>query len=156
LISGIVLKVNGSYKVIHHPNGPDTPETVEIDFTPPFRKIPMIKGLEEKLSLSLPKDLTTLEANEFLNKLCLKHNVECTNPRTTTRLLDKLVGHFLEVDCLNPCFIIDHPQIMSPLAKYHRTESGLSERFELFVNYHEICKLTLNLTLFKRQCLYGT
>jgi len=43
------------------------------------------------------------------------------------------------VDCLNPCFIIDHPQIMSPLAKYHRTEPGLSERFELFVNYHEIC-----------------
>ncbi len=28
---------------------------------------------------------------------------------------------------------------MSPLAKYHRAEAGLSERFELFVNYHEIC-----------------
>lgn len=147
--------MNGSYKVIHHPNGPDTPETVEIDFTPPFRKIPMIKGLEEKLSLSLPKDLTTPEANEFLHKLCLKHNVECTNPRTTTRLLDKLVGHFLEVDCLNPCFIIDHPQIMSPLAKYHRTEAGLSERFELFVNYHEICKHKLAFLNF-RQRLHRT
>ena len=28
---------------------------------------------------------------------------------------------------------------MSPLAKYHRSEPGLSERFELFVNFHEIC-----------------
>lgn len=27
---------------------------------------------------------------------------------------------------------------MSPLAKWHRTEKGLSERFELFCNYHEI------------------
>jgi len=27
---------------------------------------------------------------------------------------------------------------MSPLAKYHRDNSQLSERFELFVNYHEL------------------
>lgn len=27
---------------------------------------------------------------------------------------------------------------MSPLAKWHRSEPGLSERFELFINYHEI------------------
>jgi len=27
---------------------------------------------------------------------------------------------------------------MSPLAKWHRSEPGLSERFELFCNYHEI------------------
>jgi lysyl-tRNA synthetase, class II len=27
---------------------------------------------------------------------------------------------------------------MSPLAKWHRSEAGLSERFELFINYHEI------------------
>lgn len=50
-----------------------------------------------------------------------------------------MVGHFIEPECLNPTFIIDHPQIMSPLAKYHRNEPGLTERFELFVNYHEIC-----------------
>ena len=53
------MKVNGSYKVIHHPNGPDTLETVEIDFTPPFKRISMIKGLEDKLGLKLPKDLST-------------------------------------------------------------------------------------------------
>lgn len=27
---------------------------------------------------------------------------------------------------------------MSPLAKYHRNDSRLSERFELFINYHEL------------------
>jgi lysyl-tRNA synthetase class 2 len=34
---------------------------------------------------------------------------------------------------------MDHPQIMSPLAKYHRNYSYLTERFELFVNCKEVC-----------------
>lgn len=34
---------------------------------------------------------------------------------------------------------MDHPKIMSPLAKDHRDRPGLTERFELFVNYHEVC-----------------
>jgi len=53
-------------------------------------------------------------------------------------LIDKLVGEFLESQCISPCFITDTPQIMSPLAKWHRSEKGLSERFEMFVNKHEL------------------
>lgn len=49
MISSVVKKVNGSYIVKHHPDGPDTERVVEIDFTPPFRRVHMIKGLEEKL-----------------------------------------------------------------------------------------------------------
>ncbi|PPR86325.1 hypothetical protein GOBAR_AA34366 [Gossypium barbadense] len=50
-----------------------------------------------------------------------------------------LVGHFLEETCVNPTFIINHPEIMSPLAKWHRSKPGLTERFELFINKHELC-----------------
>jgi lysyl-tRNA synthetase class 2 len=53
-------------------------------------------------------------------------------------MIDKLVGDFIEVNCQNPTYIIDHPVIMSPLAKWHRTIPGLTERFELFANFHEI------------------
>lgn len=60
--------------------------------------------------------------------------MECAPPQTTARLLDKLVGEFLESACTNPTFICDHPQIMSPLAKWHRKLPGMTERFELFVN----------------------
>jgi lysyl-tRNA synthetase, class II len=42
-------------------------------------------------------------------------------------------------DCINPTFICEHPQLMSPLAKYHRNEKGLTERFELFVMKKEVC-----------------
>jgi lysyl-tRNA synthetase, class II len=59
--------------------------------------------------------------------------------QTTARLLDKLVGEYLESQLLNPGFICDHPQIMSPLAKWHRKMEGMTERFELFVNYREVC-----------------
>ena len=49
---------------------------------------------------------------------CEEHDVECAPPQTVARLLDNLTGEFLESQCTNPTFIIDHPQIMSPLAKW--------------------------------------
>jgi lysyl-tRNA synthetase class 2 len=54
-------------------------------------------------------------------------------------MIDKLVGEFIEEVCVNPTFIMGHPQMMSPLAKYHRTIPGLCERFEAFVCKKEIC-----------------
>ncbi|MED6211527.1 hypothetical protein PIB30_074588 [Stylosanthes scabra] len=39
-----------------------------------------------------------------------------------------LVDHFLEETCVNPTFIIDHPEIMSPLAKWQGSKPGLIER----------------------------
>lgn len=140
LVSGMVKSIRGSYKITYHPDGPDGPEQ-ELDFTPPFKKVSMIKTLEEKLGVQFPSADTfnTPETNQFLSQLCVKHQVECPAPRTTARLLDKLVGEFIEEFCVNPTFIIEHPQIMSPLAKYHRSIPGLTERFELFVAKKEIC-----------------
>jgi lysyl-tRNA synthetase class 2 len=77
----------------------------------------MIGGLEEALNVKIPTDLSTEEARKFLDDLCVKHKVDCSAPRTTSRLLDKLVGEFIESQCINPTFIINHPEIMSPLAK---------------------------------------
>ena len=57
----------------------------------------------------------------------------------------QLVGHFLEETCVNPTFITNHPEIMSPLAKWHRSKQSLTERFELFVNKHEVPMLLQDL-----------
>jgi len=139
MISNMVKDITGSYVVKHHPKGLGSDEVVDIDFTPPWKRVPMLATLEQKVGETLPKDLTTPEANEFFRLLAKKHKVECSPPHTTARLIDKLVGAFIEVDCLNPTFLTEHPVLMSPLAKYHRELPGLTERFELFVNYHEIC-----------------
>ena len=98
-----------------------------IDFSPPFRKIDIMTELTEQTGIVFPTDLTTDEARQFLDDLCHKNNIECGNPRTTCRLLDKLIGHYIEPQCSNPTFLMNHPLIMSPLAKVHRSNPQLSE-----------------------------
>ena len=138
LMSGLVKEITGSYKIKYHLNGPEA-EPVEIDFTPPWRRIPMMSTLEEKLKVTFPTDLAAESTTVFLKELCAKLNVECSPPQTTYRLLDKLVGEFIEPECISPAFIMDHPQIMSPLAKWHRDAPHLTERFELFCAGRELC-----------------
>ncbi|XP_060552073.1 lysine--tRNA ligase-like isoform X2 [Ruditapes philippinarum] len=140
MVAGMVKEIHGSHKVQYHPEGPDGP-VWDIDFTPPFRRVSMIDELEKKLGVKFPDpaNLNHSEVQKFLDDQCVKHNVDCTAPRTSARLLDKLVGDFIEETCVSPTFIIDHPQVMSPLAKWHRAKSGLTERFELFVCKKEIC-----------------
>ncbi|PIA47702.1 hypothetical protein AQUCO_01400358v1 [Aquilegia coerulea] len=104
-----------------------------------YRRIEMIEELERMADLNIPKDLSSEETRNYLLDACTRFDVKCPLPQTTTRLLDKLVGHFLEETCVNPTFIINHPEIMSPLAKWHRSKPGLTERFELFINKHEVC-----------------
>ena len=138
--SGLVKEITGGTTIVYHPKGPEG-EAQVMDFSTPFKRISMIAGLEEALSVKFPPadQLHTEETNKFLSDLCLKHNVDCPAPRTTARLLDKLVGEFIEVRCINPTFITDHPKIMSPLAKDHRQLPGLTERFELFLGTKELC-----------------
>ena len=112
MLSQMVFQIHGSYIIKYHPNGPeDKDNIIDIDFTPPFRRIPMMKGLEDILGVELPKGdaLATEEARAFFDKLCKDKGVDCANPRSTSRLIDKLVGHFIEVNCKNPTFLIDHP-----------------------------------------------
>lgn len=100
LLSEMVKAITGSMKIKYHPQDePENPDKVyEIDFTPPYRKIPMMKGLEEALGIKMPSntELHTEESRVFFDKLCKEKNVDCSNPRSTARLIDKLVGEFLE------------------------------------------------------------
>ncbi|KAM7283204.1 lysine--tRNA ligase isoform X1 [Ixodes scapularis] len=154
MLSGMVKSLTGSYKVTYHPDGPDG-EAVEIDFTPPFRRVRMLPDLEKALGTPLPspENLSSPESTSLLSELCVKHQVECTPPRTPARLLDKLVGHFLEEQFVNPTFLCDHPEVMSPLSKWHRSVKGLTERFELFIARKEVVNAytELNDPLVQRQ-----
>lgn len=135
LFSNLAHKIHGTHKITCKLF--DSEDVVDVDFTPPFRRIDFIKEIENQSGAKLPEDLSTTNANEFVDKLCTKFNIDCSFPRTTARLLDKLAGHFIEPQCTNPTFLINHPLIMSPLAKWHRNNSNLTERFELFIMGYE-------------------
>ena len=95
LISGLVKHLFGSYKIKYHPEGLDNPDLVwEIDFTPPFQRFSMIRDLEKECGVKLPSPLTyhTEESRKFFDDLCVKFGADCSPPRTTTRLLDKVTN----------------------------------------------------------------
>ena len=111
-------------------------------------------SIMEKASNSIGTEIDFNTSDEFVTKLNSKIDAICKylsenlsggksvvrkSPYMTShKVIDKLVGEYLESQCCNPTFITDTPSLMSPLAKWHRSEEGLSERFELFCNYHEI------------------
>lgn len=135
MLRRIVSKVNGSLEVtITTEKGPLT-----IDFSKPFQRIDMIAELEKQLGEKLPPLEDTEEVRQHLIKIAEAKNVDCPEPKTVARLLDKLVGAFVEPMCVQPTFLMNHPQVMSPLAKWHRNLPGQVERFELFINCMEYC-----------------
>merc|ERR1719149_423215 len=140
LVSGMVLALTGSYIVQYHIDADDKGlgEPKTIDFTPPFKRVRMVPDLERILNVKLPEDLSTDEANLWLQNMCKEKGVECAPPLTTARLVDKLVGDFLEPTFDSPTFLCDHPMVMSPLAKWNRNNAQFSERFELFVDGKEL------------------
>ena len=150
MISGMVLEITGGYVIPYAAD--EGGEPVMIDFSPPWRRISMIEGLEEATGVKFPH-MEDPGMAAFLEGICKKNNVICGAPRTVARLVDKLVGHFLEEDCMNPTFITDHPEMMSPLAKAHRSKPGMTERFELFVCKREVCNsyTELNSPMVQRQ-----
>ncbi|QSZ36167.1 hypothetical protein DSL72_007292 [Monilinia vaccinii-corymbosi] len=137
LVSGLVKRITGGTTTkFHTQHG----EEYEINWAAPWRRVEMIPALEEATGEKFPPSdqLHTDETNEFLKKVLKKMNVECSPPLTNARMLDTLTGEFIEETCINPTFITEHPQMMSPLAKSHRSKPGLCERFEAFVCKKEI------------------
>lgn len=137
LVEGLVKEVTGSLQTTFTTQHG---ETYNVDWSRPWKRIEMMPALEEACDEKFPpsEQLHTQETNEFLRRMLKKMKVDCPPPLTNARMIDKLVGEFIEEKCVNPTFITGHPQMMSPLAKYHRSNPGLCERFEAFVCKKEI------------------
>lgn len=141
MLSNLVLEIFGTKIVEYSVEGNDgTVKNVRLDFNTPFRRVDILGELSKKVGVEITGDLLeTEDGRKVLDDLCRTKNIKCNNPRTTTRLLDKLVGEYLESESNDPTFLMNHPKIMSPLAKEHRSRKNVTERFELFVLGKEVC-----------------
>ncbi|WP_457636010.1 lysine--tRNA ligase [Persephonella sp.] len=109
-------------------------EGQELDFSKPFRRVAFFDALEEKTGKSKDFFLDEQKARDFAKEVGIPKAEKLTH----LKLLDKLFEHFIEEDLIQPTFVVDFPKILSPLAKTHRNDPDLVERFELIVNRQEI------------------
>jgi len=59
LVSEMVLKICGSYKIPFHPHDPERAEVEEIDFSRPWKRFNMMETLEDEMKVKFPKDLAS-------------------------------------------------------------------------------------------------
>ena len=152
-LEGLVLELFGTTKVPYHPRGKaeHPEEVVEIDFARPWPRYSLVEEIEKRTGYTIPREFELESTRQMLDTMCRELQVDCGAPRTTARLLDKLCGEYVEKNIVSPAFITEQPQIMSPLAKWHRTKTGLTERFEAFICGREICNSYTELNDPRRQ-----
>lgn len=106
-----------------------------INLKPPFKVAKFFELLEEKTS----KDKSFfLHNEEELKKFAHELGIPKAYTLTKPKLIEKVFEYTVEDELIQPTFIIDFPKILSPLAKTHRDDDELVERFELYINKKEI------------------
>ena len=109
----------------------------------PYKRISVYDELEKRLKCKLPNpaELENEHSISILIDICETNDIplQINSDLSVPKILDTMIGHLIEPLCIEPTFLCDHPIIMSPLAKNHRTKPGLTERFELFINGSELC-----------------
>ena len=73
-----------------------------------------------------------------LREVCKDLHIAVDNSMGKGKLIDEIFSEKVESHLIQPTYITDYPIEMTPLAKKHRTEEGLVERFELFIMGKEI------------------
>ena len=126
LISTVAREVNGSTRVQMGDR--------EIDFAPPWARLTMTDAIRQHAGM----DITGLPDAD-LAALARRAGVEVARGSGRGKIIDDLFSELVEPHLIQPTFILDYPVEMSPLAKRHRHQDGLVERFEAICNGQEIC-----------------
>jgi lysyl-tRNA synthetase class 2 len=121
LVAFVAEKVTGSTTI--HYGGHD------IDLTPPWRRVRMRDAILEKSGI----DYTRYPTAESLYKALEAAGIEA-NPKTTWgKLVEHLLGTYVEPTLIQPTFVLDYPRDISPFAKAVPGDPTHVERFEFYI-----------------------
>ncbi len=106
----------------------------EISLQRPWPRIPFFEAIEKKTGHDLYQ-----QSRDTILEVAGSLNIETSSSMGIGKLLDEIFGASVEPDLIQPTFITDYPLELSPLAKRHRSQEGLVERFEMFAGGKELC-----------------
>ena len=100
----------------------------EIDFSAPWKRETLAGaiGARAKVDILANRELESLQA------AMREQGLEVPEEDTWGQLVDHLLSHYVERELLQPTFLMDYPVEISPLAKRHRDDPSLTERWEAF------------------------
>jgi lysyl-tRNA synthetase, class II len=123
LVAEVAERVLGTTKVER--------DGVEIELAPPWRRVTLREAIRERAGIDIAEH-PTREA------LAAALDSEPDPVEGWGKLVDGLLSKSVEPELVQPTFVTDYPQELSPFAKAHRSEPGLVERWEAFIGGMEI------------------
>ena len=107
----------------------------ELKFSPPWPRI----DLREKIIEVSGIDFFEHPNLDSLKTAMKEAGIDVSQQVSWSGLLDKLISDKVEPTLVQPCFLVNYPVAMSPLAKKSPADDRIAERFEGFVCGMEIC-----------------
>lgn len=117
-----------------HPNDLVEFDGNTIDFSRPWKKASMTDLVAEKTGINFLEITDTQEAYEAAKSA----GIEVATDMNWGQIVEAAFEEKVEKTLINPTHVTDMPKDISPLAKAHRENPLLTERFETFVNGWEV------------------
>jgi lysyl-tRNA synthetase class 2 len=107
----------------------------QIDLEPPWTRMELGEALVEMTGI----DIDQHPSAESLATEMQARGLDPEPGATRGKLIDRLLGDFLEPNLIQPTFLYDYPRDISPLTKSKPGDPQMVERFEGFIAGMEMC-----------------
>ncbi len=105
-----------------------------LDMTPPWRRVTFMQAVSEAVG----KEVGTHTPEEDLCSLAREREVPLEKGWGAGKIVTELFEKLVEPNLWEPTLVMDYPREVSPLARLHREDPLLTERFELIAAGREI------------------